>query len=145
VTNNVKPETQNWRLEPTGLAKPGETCGLTEKGLRLARQDSVGRVFARAWNRTDLFLRSKPGPLVGYPDPLLTLPSPHLTIFSLSILPSCLLLIFYSLLLYSTSTILISLLSSLTTMKYHWSPSLVLGLPCPLSRTKLISLYAHIY
>jgi len=72
-TINVKPETQNRRLEPTGLAKPGETRGLTGTGLGLARQDSAGRVFGRFWNRTDAFLRSKPGPLVGYPDPLLTL------------------------------------------------------------------------
>jgi len=34
----------------------------------------VGRVFGRFWNRTEPFIRSKPGPLAGYPDPLLTLP-----------------------------------------------------------------------
>ena len=39
----------------------------------MARQESAGRVFGRFWNRTDLFLRSKPGPLAGYLDPLLTL------------------------------------------------------------------------
>jgi len=32
-----------------------------------------GSGFGRFKNRTDLFLRSKPGPLVGYLDPLLTL------------------------------------------------------------------------
>jgi len=73
TTINVKPETQNRRLEPTGLAKPGETHGLTGTGPGLACQESAGRVFGRFWNRTDPFLRSKPGPLAGYPDPLLTL------------------------------------------------------------------------
>jgi hypothetical protein len=57
----------------TGLAKPGETRGLTGTGPGLARQESAGRVFGRFWNRTDPFLQSKPGPLAGYPDPLLTL------------------------------------------------------------------------
>ena len=70
---NMKPETQNRRLEPTGLPKPGEARGLTGTGPGLAHQESVGRVFGRFWNRTDPFLRSKPGPLAGYPDPLLTL------------------------------------------------------------------------
>jgi len=69
----VKPETRNRRLEPTGLAKPVETRGLTGTGPGLARQESPGRVFGSVWNRTDPFLRSKPGPLAGYPDPLLTL------------------------------------------------------------------------
>jgi len=73
ATINVKPETQNRRLEPTGIAKPGETRGLTGTGPGLARQESAGRVFGRFWNRTDPFLRSKPGPLAGYLDPLLTL------------------------------------------------------------------------
>jgi hypothetical protein len=73
ATMNVKPETQNRRLEPTGLAKPDETRGLTGTGPALARQESAGRVFGRFWNRTDPFLRSKPGPLASYPDPLLTL------------------------------------------------------------------------
>jgi hypothetical protein len=74
ATINVKPETQTRRLEPTGLAKPGETHGLTGTGPGLARQESAGRVFGRFWNRTHPFLRSKPGPLARYPDPLLTLP-----------------------------------------------------------------------
>jgi len=58
-----------------GLAKPGETRGLTGTGPGLACQESAGRVFGRVWNRTDPFLRSKPGPRAGYPDPLLTLVS----------------------------------------------------------------------
>jgi len=37
------------------------------------RQDIAGRVFGRVWNRTEPIIRSKPGPLAGYPDPLLTL------------------------------------------------------------------------
>ena len=73
ATINVKPETQNRRLDPTGLAKPGEPRGLMGTGPGLARLESAGRVFGRFWNRTDPFLRSKPGPLAGYPDPLLTL------------------------------------------------------------------------
>jgi len=73
ATINVKPEMQNRRLEPTGLAKPGETRGLMGTGQGLAREESAGRVFGRFWNRTDPFLHSKPGPLAGYPDPLLPL------------------------------------------------------------------------
>jgi len=73
ATINVTPEMQNGRLEPTGLAKPGETRWLTGTGPGLARQESAGRVCGRFWNRTDQFLLSKTGPLPGYPDPLLTL------------------------------------------------------------------------
>jgi len=69
----MKPETQNRRLEPTGLAKHGKTRWLTGTGPGLARQESAGRVSGRFWNRTDPYLQSKPGPLAGYPDPLLTL------------------------------------------------------------------------
>jgi hypothetical protein len=60
-------------LEPTGLAKPGKTRGLTGTGPGLARQDAAGRVFGRFWNQTKPFFRSEPGPLAGYPHPLLTL------------------------------------------------------------------------
>ena len=60
-------------MEPTGLAKPGETRGLMGTGSGLARQESAGRVFGRVWNRTDSSLQSTPGPLAGYPYPLLTL------------------------------------------------------------------------
>jgi hypothetical protein len=56
------------------LGKPGKTRGLTGTVTGLARQEAPGRVFARFWNRTEAFFRSKPGPLAGYPDPLLTLP-----------------------------------------------------------------------
>jgi hypothetical protein len=69
----VKPETLNRRLEPTGLAKPGETRGFTSTSPGLARQESAGRVFGWFWNRTNPFLLSKPGQLAGYPDWLLTL------------------------------------------------------------------------
>jgi hypothetical protein len=74
ATINVKPETQNRRMEPTGLAKPGETRGVMGTGLGLARQESAGRDFGRFWNQNDLLSRSKPGPLAGSTDPLLTLP-----------------------------------------------------------------------
>jgi len=40
-----KPETQNGRLEPTGLAKPGKTCALTGTGPGLAQRDTEGQVF----------------------------------------------------------------------------------------------------
>jgi len=73
ATINMKPDTQNRRSEPTGLAKLGQTRGMTGTGPGLARQESAGRVFGRYWNRTDPILRSKPGLLAGYPDPLLTL------------------------------------------------------------------------
>jgi len=69
----MTPETQNRRLELTGPAKPSATRGLWCPGPGLARQESAGQVFRRFWNRTDLFLRSKPALLAGYPDPLLTL------------------------------------------------------------------------
>jgi len=69
---NVKAETQNRRLEPTGLAKPGETCRLTGTGLGLACKESEAQVFGQVWNRTDTFLQSKPGLLAGHPDSLLT-------------------------------------------------------------------------
>jgi len=50
ATKNVKLETQNWRLEPMGLGKPGETCGLTDMGPGLACQEKVGGVFGWVWN-----------------------------------------------------------------------------------------------
>jgi len=62
-------------LEPTGLAKPGKTRSFIGTGTGLAHQDAPGLVFGRVWNRTKLFFRFQPGPLVGYPDPLLTLPT----------------------------------------------------------------------
>jgi len=74
MTINVKPETQNRRLDPMGVAKAAETRGLTNTGTGLACQEPAGRVIGRVCNRTDPFLRSKPRPLAGYPDPLLTLP-----------------------------------------------------------------------
>jgi len=69
----AKPETQNWRLEPTGLAKPGKTRGFMGTSPGLDSQDAVGRVFGQFWNRTEPFLPSEPRPLAGYPDPLPTL------------------------------------------------------------------------
>ena len=73
ATINVQPKMQNCRLELTGLPKPGETCGLMDTDPGLAWHDSVCWFFRRVWNLTDTFLRSKPGPLAGYPDSLLTL------------------------------------------------------------------------
>jgi hypothetical protein len=72
VTIKVNPETRNRILEPTSLAKPGETCGLTETGPCLARQESEGSIYGRDWNRTNPDLRSHPRSLAGYLDPLLT-------------------------------------------------------------------------
>ena len=68
-----KPETQNRRLGQMGLAKPGETRGLTGLGPRFDRQEAAGQVFGRFWNRTEPFFWSKPRPLACHPDPLLTL------------------------------------------------------------------------
>jgi len=79
----VKPETQNWRLEPTGLAKQGKTSGLTGTGSGLARQAAAGRGFGQFWNRTYPFLLSKPGPLAGYPEPVLTLMTSHIRLYPL--------------------------------------------------------------
>jgi hypothetical protein len=64
---------ENRRLEPTSLAKPSKTRGLTGMGTGLAHQEAPGRVFGRVWNQTKPFFRSKPEPLADYPDPLLTL------------------------------------------------------------------------
>jgi len=69
----VTPETHNRRLELTGLAKPSETGWLKGTGWGLACLECAGQVFDRFWNRTNLSLRSKPGPVAGYPDPLPTL------------------------------------------------------------------------
>ena len=65
---------QNCRLHPTGLAKPGETHGLTGTGPGLDHQEAVGQVFGRIWNQTEPFFQSKPRLRTGYPDSLLT---PH--------------------------------------------------------------------
>jgi hypothetical protein len=74
ASKNVWPETQNQRLEPTGLTQPGATRGVMCTCPDVARQESVGRVFRRVWNRSDTFLQSKAGQLAGYPDLLLTQP-----------------------------------------------------------------------
>jgi hypothetical protein len=60
----------------TGLAKPGNTGQLMGTGLGLARHELAGRVVGQVWNQSDPFVRSKPGPLVGFLDPLLTLQIP---------------------------------------------------------------------
>jgi len=75
-------------MEPTGLAKPGKTRGLTTTGTGLAPQAAMGRGFERFWNWTDPFLRSTPGPLSGYPDPLLPLPTNTISIHSWSLFSS---------------------------------------------------------
>jgi hypothetical protein len=66
-------EMQNWRLDPTGSAKPGETSRLMGTSQGLDRPEAAGRVFGLFWNRTEPLIRSEPGPLARYPDPLLTL------------------------------------------------------------------------
>ena len=63
---------QNRRLDPTGLATPSRTRRLTCTGPGLDRHEAAGQVFGRFWTRTELFFRSKLGPLGGYPDLLLT-------------------------------------------------------------------------
>ena len=69
----MQPETQNQRLEPTGLAKHAWTYGLTSTGPGFTRQEAVGRVFGRFWNNTVQFLLSESGPLAVHLDQLLTL------------------------------------------------------------------------
>jgi len=54
---------QNWRLEPMGLGKHCNAHRLTGTGPGLARQEAAGSDFGRVYNRTDLSLRSDPGPL----------------------------------------------------------------------------------
>jgi len=68
-----QPEMQNRRLDPTGLAKPGETRGLMGMRPNLERQEAAGGVSGRFWNQTEQFFQTKPGPLAGYPDPFLSL------------------------------------------------------------------------
>lgn len=75
-TSMEQPERQNRILDPTDLAKPGETRWLTGTAPGLDRQEVVGWVFAWFWNRTKLCFWSEPGPLAGSPDPLLTLHTP---------------------------------------------------------------------
>jgi len=45
-----KPKNKTWRLDPTGLAKPSKTHGLTVPGLGLARQYAEGSVFETVLN-----------------------------------------------------------------------------------------------
>jgi len=67
------PKHKNQRLELTGPAKPGKTGGVTGPYTGMARPEAPGQVFRRVWNRTEAFIQSKPGFLVGYLDTLLTL------------------------------------------------------------------------
>jgi len=67
-----QPDMQNRRLDPTDLAKCGETHGSTGMGPGLDHQEVTGQVSGWFWNRTELFSRSKAGPLAGYPDRMVT-------------------------------------------------------------------------
>jgi hypothetical protein len=60
-----------------GLAKPRKSRRALSTGLGLAHATAVSRGFGWVYNRTNLFLLSKPGLLAGYPDPLLTLRTVH--------------------------------------------------------------------
>jgi hypothetical protein len=53
------PDNRNRQLEPTGLAKPGKTHGLTGTGAGLACQDAAGQGFGHVWDRTEPFEGSK--------------------------------------------------------------------------------------
>jgi len=68
-----KPETQNQRLGPTGLAEPSKPTGMRSTGPSEARQHADGWIVGRFWNETQPFFRSEPIPLAGYPDQVLTL------------------------------------------------------------------------
>jgi len=63
-----------------GLAKLRETRRLTGTGPVLGRQEAAGWNFGLVWNLNDPYLRSKPGPVVGYLDPLPTLGREGITI-----------------------------------------------------------------
>lgn len=52
----VKPEMENWGLEATVLAKPGEIRRLTGMGECLTLQESVGQNLGQVWNQTNPFL-----------------------------------------------------------------------------------------
>jgi len=65
---------QNWRLEPTGQAKPGRILWWMGTGPGLACQESAGLVVEWVQIRTDQIIMSEPGLLAGCLDPLLTLP-----------------------------------------------------------------------
>jgi len=67
-TRNAEPEI---RTDGSSQTQQNPRVDVYVSGF--GRQDSAGRVSGRFWNRTNQFLRSKPGPLAGYPDPLLTL------------------------------------------------------------------------
>ena len=69
----VKPETQNWRFEITGLGKAGKSCGLTSRCPGLAHPAAAGPVSGWVWNQTDPFLHSNHRPLAHHQDQLLTL------------------------------------------------------------------------
>jgi hypothetical protein len=78
-----KPQAQNQRLEPTGLAKPGKSCGSTGRCEGLGLEDAAGWIVGQYRNGTEPFFRSGPGPLEGHPDPLLTLPTMNVSLFVL--------------------------------------------------------------
>jgi hypothetical protein len=67
---NVKPKTQNSRLELTCQAKPSETCRLMGTGPGLVYKASAGGVGGQVGNQTDSGLWSTTGPIAGSPDPL---------------------------------------------------------------------------
>jgi len=54
---------QNRRLEPMGLATPGESSELTGRGLGVADSESAGRDCGRVWDQTDQLLGSKSEPV----------------------------------------------------------------------------------
>jgi len=67
---------QNQRLDPTGIANPGNTCRLMGTGPILDRQEAARCVSGKVWNRNDPFFQSEHGPLAGNLDPLVA-PDAH--------------------------------------------------------------------
>jgi len=61
------------RLEAMDLAKAVETCTLTVTCKCFASQDTAPQFVQGVWNRTEQFLKSESGPLVGYAHLLITL------------------------------------------------------------------------
>ena len=53
----------------------GESCGFTVRGPSFDHHKEEDWVFARFWNRTEMFFWSKPGPLAGYQDAFRPLPT----------------------------------------------------------------------
>jgi len=74
MQRNLKiPGMWNQRQGLMGQAKHCKSCGLMGTGMGLACENIAGLLLGYVMDRTQLFLRSKPGQLEGIPDTLLTI------------------------------------------------------------------------